>query len=354
MKKLLLRTGLVLGSLALSVLAVDWWARAFHPFGIQYWSDFGHYVRNAAEPALDPLGFSAAGRIFQHKPDVALHFATFDLFTNDHGLRAGGPGERVESRAVGSEQVEPAAALRILFLGDSVTLGWGVDDANTWVRRVEREGTATGGRPLECLNAGHMKYDTTQEANLLEHLGPDLRPDLVVVMFIVNDVVSSWDDLGLEPASAPGADARGTESTPATTPRGFGGALARWLPGISLLYRFWSISADLERIELRDLPPPPNYPEGWPRCAAALDRMLRSADALGARLVVLDHSMPRFPEVEAWCDSRGVPRIDTSFSDAEWAQPIRNSRVDAHANALGNRMIADKVLAGLRRLELLR
>ena len=44
----------------------------------------------------------------------------------------------------------------------------------------------------------------------------------------------------------------------------------------------------------------------------------------------------------------GVPWYDLTFTDGEWARDVRNSLADSHANALGNRLLADKALRALR------
>ena len=334
LKRLTVRILAALGAFVLAVLLIELWARTADPFGISYWSDFSKYQGRAIEPALE---HGENGRIFAQRPALELELATFDLFTDDHGLRAAGPDTRVLPR---SGPREPGEPLRLMFLGDSVTLGWGVDDEDTWVRFVERTARAADGAELECLNGGHMVYDTVQEAALLQELGPLLRPDVVVVMFISNDVISTWENFfgGLPPEEGgrPAPDARWKRQ------------LGETFPGIRGLLRYRRLASDLDRVERRELLIPPQYPAEWPRCETALDAMLATSRSIGARLVVLDHTKPRYPEVRAWSERNGVPCIDTMFTDDEWRQDVRNSAVDAHANTLGNRMIGEKVVAGLR------
>lgn len=76
---------------------------------------------------------------------------------------------------------------RALFLGDSHTVGWGVEESETFVARIGRE------RPgWETLNAGAPGYGTRQEWLLLARLGPALEPATVVLVFHPNDPEESF------------------------------------------------------------------------------------------------------------------------------------------------------------------
>jgi lysophospholipase L1-like esterase len=77
---------------------------------------------------------------------------------------------------------------RILALGDSYTWGWGVPDGEEWVRVVERTIDERIGRDaVESVNGGVNGYGTENEAALLERIGRDVAPDLVLVGFFAND-----------------------------------------------------------------------------------------------------------------------------------------------------------------------
>jgi lysophospholipase L1-like esterase len=70
---------------------------------------------------------------------------------------------------------------RILAFGDSFTWGWGVAQGEEWI--------AVAGRELGCeaINCGVNGYGTENELALLERVGPELSPDLVLVGFFAND-----------------------------------------------------------------------------------------------------------------------------------------------------------------------
>src|SRR4030095_5421807 len=82
---------------------------------------------------------------------------------------------------------------RILFIGDSFTLGYTVDDADNWVRVCERELRGAGVR-VEALNAGSEGYSHDQELVYLEEDGVKLKPDVVVFAPYLNDVFWNTQD----------------------------------------------------------------------------------------------------------------------------------------------------------------
>lgn len=346
-RRALVRVALALVGALAGLVATELWVRAVEPFGIAYYREVPRYLAEAIEPLLGRDGLPAPdGRIFQHRRGVTLEFAGFDLALTAAGLRGGDAAATVAPRAG-----EPTPGRggwsreRWLFLGDSVTLGWGVDDRDTWVRLVEREATAADGRPLEALNAGHLMYDTVQEADLLRALGPELRPDVVALCFITND---------LEPTHA--LFRRQLEDAAArTAARGERGAfghvrarLADCFRGLLTVGRHAQVRTATVDVAANDATLAAMHAAHWERCRAALDELRATAEELGARFVLLDHSMPRLTSVRSWAEARGVDCVRLGFEPSEWERGIVVSAADRHANALGNRIIADKVLAGLR------
>ena len=78
---------------------------------------------------------------------------------------------------------------RIVCLGDSFTLGWGVDDRDTWPRRLqelcdEREGR---GR-VEVLNLGQPDFNTVNEERLYRSFARRLHADVVILGYVLNDM----------------------------------------------------------------------------------------------------------------------------------------------------------------------
>lgn len=88
----------------------------------------------------------------------------------------------------GTRGAEPAAAPphRTLVLGDSVTMGWGVAEAETWPARIEASIAAR--RPgAEVVNAAVLGWGVEQYVTRLQELAPRLTPDLVLVGYFPND-----------------------------------------------------------------------------------------------------------------------------------------------------------------------
>jgi lysophospholipase L1-like esterase len=77
-----------------------------------------------------------------------------------------------------------------MLLGDSTTFGWGVREEDTAAKSLERKLNAhlpPGYDKVEVLNAGVGNYDTVQEVTYYEVRGRDFHPDLVVLVFFIND-----------------------------------------------------------------------------------------------------------------------------------------------------------------------
>ena len=83
---------------------------------------------------------------------------------------------------------KPAKTFRIIVLGDSVTFGHGTLDDTTYPYLLEQQLRAW--RPAvnwEVWNLGVPGYNTGQELAYLEQIGPQAKPDLVIVGFFPND-----------------------------------------------------------------------------------------------------------------------------------------------------------------------
>lgn len=101
------------------------------------------------------------------------------LKTDTLGLR--------EDRDYGAK---PARTQRVLALGDSFTMGVGVESADSFPKVLERvlqEGASVS--PIEVINAGVPGYNTRQERLYLAGDGLALQPDLVLLnVFVGNDI----------------------------------------------------------------------------------------------------------------------------------------------------------------------
>lgn len=122
---------------------------------------------------------------------------------------------RIDSRGYRGREYpwDAAAGFRVLGLGDSFAFGFGVEEADTYLARLER---ALADRRVEVINAGLAGMGPGNEARLLAVDGPGLRPDLVLVGFFVGN-----DFMDVLAGSRP----RLQEGRPALADDGF---LERW------------------------------------------------------------------------------------------------------------------------------
>ena len=101
----------------------------------------------------------------------------------------------------------PPGVIRILIVGDSVTMGWGVNEADTYSARLEAllNAESTAGS-YEVLNGGLAGLNIGQ---VMRRLGPRVRnyhPDLIVYGFTSNDIEGpAYRKLGPDDAHTRGA-----------------------------------------------------------------------------------------------------------------------------------------------------
>ena len=113
--------------------------------------------------------------VYELKPNLRGTFLEKPLETNSFGFR----GREVDrEKALGTT--------RIVGIGDSVMFGWGVSDADSYLRVVESRLRADG-RQVEALNFAVPGYNTSMEVAMLEHRALSFSPDLVVLHFVNND-----------------------------------------------------------------------------------------------------------------------------------------------------------------------
>lgn len=111
----------------------------------------------------------------------------------------GGGVQRVRHNAVGMRGPDYGPKnrddLRVLFLGDSVTYGTGVEEADTFAMRVGALLGARLGHPVQAGIAACPGFGSVDHASLLQRAAAHFAPDLVVsCVFVENDL---YDNLSL-------------------------------------------------------------------------------------------------------------------------------------------------------------
>ena len=341
---------LLLG-LLLAIGLLEACLRIFDPIGRHYHTDTNLYLAQAlrfrweglpppAAPGQLPPGLDLDGRLFELKPDLSVSLGSFQLRTNAQGCR--GPLVAVP---------KPDDVFRVVVLGDSVVFGWGVDDEVTFVRRLQQEWVpGRSGKRLETVNLGLPMYDTHQELASLREVGLGLQPDLVLLVYVVNDIEPTRDGVEALFTGVPVVD-----DFLARMPGDFwshwGERVGNLLPATGALL---ATCTDWEGRAKQAVPPGDSYaPErfgrgvrGWPRSRTALLAIRDDCRAAGVPLLVLDHTLPPVASLPPFCTEHGIECAELRFSRDDHARGITNSRIDSHANARGH----DLLLQRLRRI----
>lgn len=79
---------------------------------------------------------------------------------------------------------------RVLILGDSFTFGIGNQYEDIWPV-ISESNLVKEGYKTQIIKAGVPAYDTTKEVLLLERIYPEYKPDIVVLVFLANDVFTN-------------------------------------------------------------------------------------------------------------------------------------------------------------------
>ena len=283
-----------------------------------------------------PQDFPFFAGLFVEDPVVGMRHVPHSL--SNMNSEAGRVPVRISSRGYRGREYpwEAAAGFRILGLGDSFTFGFGVEEDDTYLARLER---ALADRHVEVINAGLAGMGPDNEARLLAVDGPGLRPDLVLVGFFVgNDLVDvlvgdgrirlqdglpAVDDGLLSTWYRPLRPGRLLARPLARSPASLGLPIPfkSWLRQHSYAYRFltgqvgrlrlaWQVRGDAappapeltpfhqEAFCLRSYPP--EFALAWTRTKAALREIQSWCDAHGARVALIAIPTQSQVEPEAW------------------------------------------------------
>ena len=277
-----IRNGLLLVAvLALCLLSFEGLTRVFLDDGMLYELEMWKYATDVKmrDPQPD-IGH-------RHRPGAQERLMGVSVRTNSLGLRS----PEIDQPA------KPGVA-RIAFVGDSITLGWGVAEQETFANRV-LEALTKAGRKVDGFNLGVGNYNTLQELTLFREVGAPLKPDIVVLAYFINDAepMPSYTDTGW----------MATHS-------------AAWVVAgyrFDSLFRQFGEAPDWKRY-YRDLYEP--KAKGWLQTQKALGDFAATARELGARLIVFNipelRELKPYPfaditaKVRAVVEKDGVPFVD--------------------------------------------
>lgn len=184
---MLTRTGLVAGATGLTLGVAEVLARVLLPEPpIVRSAVFTENIAEHYDLRFDEVFVRDRESFWRLAPDTRLPDDAWPL----RGLIANGQGLR-EDHEIPSRKRD--GEIRILFLGDSCTFGYGLRHEQTFVHLTElrlREGFP--GASIDCINGGVPGYTLFQGWRALETRGFGHRPDAVVLTFGWNEL-AEWD-----------------------------------------------------------------------------------------------------------------------------------------------------------------
>ena len=154
------------------VALLEIFARLFDPLGVSYYPDTAKLLDTMV--LEEPIGY-------KNGPNLSLDLYGTRINTNSLGLRH----DALELQGEDSKY-------RILFLGDSVVFGVGVNDEDTLAvqleERLSKHKSRSVEKSIEVMNMGTISYNTEQELIQYKSVGALLKPNLVLLMFSSNDI----------------------------------------------------------------------------------------------------------------------------------------------------------------------
>jgi lysophospholipase L1-like esterase len=293
------------------------------------------------------------------KPEVRRYYEDLGVRHIDDAVASGSPFA-IEYRynALGFRGPDPPprqpGVVRVAFLGDSFTLGWGVREEHAYPRRVEA--ALAGDPPATVINCGRAGADFPLMTSVFERcLAAD--PDVVVYAMVLNDPDRSAQMLKrLREGALRSANnlvvpyrAPGSRQAPLRS---------RMLAFVLSRYDARQTTAEMVSWHL-DLVSEPNK-HAWQRTKAAIREMDARMKARGGRFLLvlwpllaeLDGEYPLAAAHEAvavFAERAQIPFLDLlpalrgRRTAALWVHPI-----DRHPNAQAHQLVAERLVQWLR------
>lgn len=257
------------------------------------------------------------------------------------------------------------APLRLFGIGDSFTFGFGVEEEETFLARIE----AALGPDAEAINAGVPGFGPDNALRLLEADGPGLRPHVVLFGFFVGndlaDVLTGPDRSRIEDGLVVSRDGVAEQwyrplvpgrILPGSLPiadrgRGLPIPFKEWLQRRSHAYRLLSRRyAELRRRWRGDAATPsrpstftpfeaeafclrrypPEFDDAWARTQAILLDMKRWCEAKGARFAVAVIPTKGQVDPAAWEETRRHYALRSDDFDLDKPQAMLGRFATAH------------------------
>jgi lysophospholipase L1-like esterase len=302
-------TVMVLGEVLLRVKHMDQMS-----YSVEMW----RYAKELKIPVTDPN----LGHV--HIPNSSAELQNVSISINSQGMRGPEPA------------VNDPDGLRILLLGSSITLGWGVAEESILRARLQER---LGGR-VEVLNAGVGNYNAERYVTLYRKRLQQLKPDIIIVHYFVNDAE-------ILPPPAGNWLMRNSQM-----------ALMLWQAMVNLTVG----RSDLKGLEAHYHDIYAESSEGRKRMKAALLELDQLAGDSGARVVLAMmpdiHNLSPYPFGFVHEHMRGIAeRLNWTFVDLyQGFKDVKDPHAlfaipgDPHPNARGHAIMADILVPVLEKM----
>ena len=170
MKRILVNLAVGAMALAVCVFVLEIASRLAYSHLATYNTEMWRYASKVKQRTSNPE------LPFHHAPHRSGQFYGAEITTNAFGFR---DREYPVARTPGRR--------RIIMLGESFTLGWGVALADTYSKQLERLLNESGDS-TEVINLGVGNYNTVMELALFRAQGQQFEPDQIILMHYINDL----------------------------------------------------------------------------------------------------------------------------------------------------------------------
>lgn len=154
----------------IGILILECFLRILLRFFIIYDVEMGRYALELKIPHPEK------SLAFVHRPEAKGKFMGVSVRTNKEGWRDQNHSIRITN----------PDKKRVMFLGDSITFGWGVPEDKRFSNLIQHHPDLKD-FSIEVFNLGHGNYNVSQSSALFRVSGKKYRPDLVVFNYFIND-----------------------------------------------------------------------------------------------------------------------------------------------------------------------
>lgn len=321
------RAFLGLGGILMALVILEGALRLTQPFGIEYIFEHERLLRRMPQHPLFAYLMPA---------NMAEEFQGARIETNSEGLR--GPQFSIR---------KPPGVKRILLVGDSVVLSWGVAQQDTMGAVLQRLlNDAQDDVTFEVISVAALSWNTRNQAEFLKNRAHLYQADALVLVIVSNDIVPKPVGRTHVPKS---------RLTPTTPEYGALNRVRLWLAERSYLFALVHRAVLIRELKARFVQ---GYQEGSPDREDAAQAFGEISEfARNARIPVIGFLYFLLAEQS----SEGGRLFEefygnlfreqglsyATFPEEIYGKDCRNSRIDPHQNAKGVAIMAGEIFSAL-------